>query len=719
MSFKEIKIQTEYRSLPDDIINDFYIPVLEKSILYKRAVGFFSSSALVEISKGICQLVKNGGKIQLIASPYLSEEDIDAIKEGYEKKETIIEKRLISSLFDPKDEIEAQRLNFLSNLIALDIINIKIAFLDNGNDIGIYHEKVGLMYDNDDNVIAFTGSMNESKNGFRNNFETIDVYCSWLYEEHRVKAKHDSFEAMWNNNQAYLETIEFSKLKESIIEKYRYSDHVDLNLDRAQFYYKKVKNLKEFIRQPDGVMLRPYQIEAIDNWENNGFVGIFDMATGSGKTFTALGALERLYQRLESVAVIIVCPYIHLVDQWAEDLLSWGMNPIIAHSQSKDKKWGIKFQNAYRRFKSTKKSFVCITTNDTFKSEKIQSVLKYVKLEMNYMLIVDEVHNFGAKQLSDIMPEQIKYRLGLSATIRRHMDKEGTNKIIQYFGKKCIEYSLKRAIDDGALVEYEYYPILLSLTDCELREYQKLTRQISKQIIEENGKKKITDFGMQLIFKRSRLVAGAEDKIPILKDLLNDGYREKSHILVYCGATRGFEHYRGENDRQIERIGKMIGSELGMSTHKFTAEEDAEMRRLLQKGFANGEFQVITAIKCLDEGVNIPNIQYAFILASSRNPKEFIQRRGRVLRRAPGKQRAIIYDFVTLPRSLGEVVYSDFEEDKSLVIGEMARVYEFGKYAINQRIAYQFLDDIQDAYAIDLFYDDLLGYMEEEYGEED
>ena len=336
---------------------------------------------------------------------------------------------------------------------------------------------------------------------------------------------------------------------------------------------------------------------------------------------------------------------------------------------------------------------------------------------MNCVLVIDEVHNFGAPNLSRYLPPNVKYRLGLSATIERHMDIEGTKHIKDYFGEKCIEYPIHRAIKEGALVPYEYHPIVVILTEEELEEYQKISKQISMYIIKNSDEITISESGQQLLFKRSRLVAGAENKYEMLREKLSD-YKDNKHILVYCGATRGVETYSGEKEKQIDRVEKIIGRDLKMCTHRFTAEEDMATRKLLKEGFADGEYQVLTAIKCLDEGVNIPNIQIAFLLASSRNPKEFIQRRGRVLRRAEGKTKAIIYDFITIPRDLNKVRFGDFENDRALIIGELARIYEFGKYSMNSREADELVEEIQRAYSINILSNDLMGLMEEEYGED-
>lgn len=685
--------------------------------MYKRAVGFFSSSALIELTKGIAGLISNSGKIQLIASPYLSSDDIAAIKAGYEKRYKIIEDSLIRNLFEPINNFEKRRLNLLANLITTEVLEIKIAVLEKEDNIGMFHEKMGLMYDTEENIIAFTGSMNESSNSFSRNYETIDVFCSWTLDRGRVETKETAFQTMWEDIEPHIRIVDFPKLKEAVLKKYKYNNEIDVYIDKDEFGGSaKRRTVDSMISLPNGVELRKYQIDAINKWEQQGFTGLFDMATGTGKTFTALGSLERLSQRTKSLAVFVVCPFIHLVNQWEEDVVLWGVEPIIEHSQSRDKNWPETLMTAYKRFRRTGKSFICIVTNSSFRDKKVQNIIGNISIDMNVALVIDEVHNFGSENLSLLLPVNIGFRLGLSATVERYRDKAGTGKIIEYFGEKCIEYPIQRAIEEKALVEYEYYPIIVSLLEEELEEYQNLTKIIGQYIVKKNGKTKVTENGQQIMFKRSRLVAGAENKLNVLEEYLLP-YKDTSHILVYCGATKGLI-MGNEAERQIDRVEKLIGIKLQMTTHRFTAEENIKTRHLLKEGFAAGEFQVITAIKCLDEGVNIPNIRIAFILASSRNPKEFIQRRGRVLRKAPGKTRAIIYDFITLPRELNKVRYGDYEQDKSMVISEMARIYEFGRYAVNARVAYEMLEEIQEAYCINIPYDNLITIMEEDYGEQ-
>ena len=199
MGFFDVYIKKEYRSPRDNIVNDFYIPLLKESVKYKRSVGFFSSSSLIEITYGISCLINNGGKIELIASPNLSNEDIEAINKGYEIRENVIERALLRYITEPQNYFEEERLNLLANLIAQEKLDIKIAFSMHHNELGLYHEKLGLFYDNENNRVAFSGSMNETQNAFNNNYEIIDVFTSWK-DLDRIKIKEEAFEKLWNND---------------------------------------------------------------------------------------------------------------------------------------------------------------------------------------------------------------------------------------------------------------------------------------------------------------------------------------------------------------------------------------------------------------------------------------------------------------------------------------------------------------------------------------
>lgn len=725
MSFKDLNLKREYRSYRSDIINEFYIPVLNQSVLYRRAVGFFSSSALAEIMKGISGLYQNGGKIQLIASPKLSEEDIKAINFGYKLRKEVIEENLISQLEEAKDYFESERLNILAHLIANNRLDIKIAVLKSHNQIGIYHEKLGLVYDNYGNEIAFTGSLNETANALLVNYESIDVFTSWI-DSDRVNDKKMAFESIWNDNEEGLEVLEFPKVKEAILKKYK-REKVNIKLE-----YEYIKNLKEkeeserifdiednkySIEQlnkpkiPSNIKLYDYQIEAIKNWKDNNYCGIYDMATGTGKTFTGIASAVELYKDLGGeLAIIIVCPYTHLVEQWVDDLNVFNIEPIIAYSESIDKNYKKKIRDSIFDYNLGVIDYFClITTNATYRSDYVQTQLK--KLKKSALLLVDEAHNFGAMNLANKLLDNFKYRLALSATLNRHNDEYGTSLLYSYFGKKCIEYSLERAIKEKKLTPYYYYPIPVYLSEEELEKYKLLSRDIAKCIIKRNGSIKLNDRGKRLSLERARVVAGAINKISLLEDKIKK-YQNDSHILVYCGATNVLDDDNDYDDvsmRQIDCITRLLGNKMGMKVAQFTARENNAERKVIQEDFKKGsDLQVLVAIKCLDEGVNIPKIKVAFILASTTNPKEYIQRRGRVLRLAEGKPYAEIYDFITLPRPLESVknyLVEEIKSDKSLVKNELRRIIEFKDISLNPSYSDKLIDEIMEAY--DMNYSEL------------
>lgn len=717
MSFRDHNIKTEYRSLIDNVVQDFYNPLLSEAILYRRAVGFFSSSALIEITNGIQGLLRNNGRIELIASPKLTPEDIAAIEDGFERRNEIIEQSLLRELNEAKGKFEESRLNLLSNLIAAGVLEIKIAFLETNNAIGMFHEKMGLIYDRADNIVAFTGSMNETANAFSHNYESIDVFASWTHDSDRVYAKQSAFNAMWNDYEPNIKVTSFPNIEKEIIEKYKKEEITDFSTVVLTPKANQESQGETIEEKPFGpsvpsyVKIRPYQSDAIEAWENSNYVGIFDMATGTGKTYTGLAAIAHLFKKNNNrLAVVIVCPYQHLVEQWKDDIIAFGMKPIVCYSASKQKNWDVRLKTSVEGFTCGAIDHFCaVTTNATFSGEFFQSQLQ--KLGKDALIVADEAHNFGAENLSLNLPWNIPYRLALSATIERHGDEEGTQRIFDYFGDKCIEYTLKQAIENNMLTRYFYYPVPVSLDEEELDEYLTLTEKLSASMARHSNEKKIklTSYEKTLLIKRSRIVAGAKEKVDVLRREITP-YQDQSNILVYCGATTYVDEKTASADltemRQIEKVVDMLGNDLNMSVSPFTSEESAAEREQIKLGFQSGSaLQALVAIRCLDEGVNIPSIKTAFILASSTNPKEYVQRRGRVLRKYPGKTKADIYDFITLPIPLDEVDnYSEavIKSVAGLAKREITRMLDFAAIAENPMVVDQLISEIREKYKISL-----------------
>lgn len=719
MGLRNLEIKSEYRTKLDNIPRDFIVPLLKEGITYKRAVGFFSSSALLEISRGVGSLALRGGSIRLVASPKLSEEDVDAISAGYRDRKDILREAVLREL--PKAEslgiYEKDRFNLLAYLIANDIMDIRIAFVDDENGIGIYHEKLAIVEDELGDRVVFTGSMNESRTGMLDNYGAIDVFKSWVDPEGRVPLKEAAFDAIWNNSEIGITTYEFPEVKEVIKKRYLV-DEPKFDLDDAcsESSPKEKDNHPNSsfgcpMRPKDGFVVREYQQEAVDEWARNGYRGLFDMATGTGKTITALLALERLYNdKNGDLAVVITCPYQHLVEQWVDDLNYFGITPIVAYSKSKQRNWKQVLHGAVfdRRLNLPNARFVCcITTNATLSGKWMQSCLG--RLRGNVLFIADEAHNLGAPMYQKVLTENYAYRLALSATFDRHHDEDGTVALRDYFGNTCINYSLEKAIRQGMLSKYRYYPVPVTLTEAELDKYVQLTREISKCFEKtHSGKRRLSKRGEIVAQQRARLVAAASNKVSALKEIIAP-YVKENHILVYCGAaqllTEGEDCTQANDDdrRQITRVVDLLGNDLGMRVSKFTSEEDIAERETLKKEFRDGNLQALVAIKCLDEGVNIPNIKTAFMLASTTNPKEYIQRRGRLLRLAPGKEYAEIYDFITLPYSTSVAAGQTIDELRgvySLIRNEMERGFEFAQHAMNFGEAQAVLDEIRDSYRV-------------------
>lgn len=706
MSFRESlnNILLEYRTLEDEVVDSFYIPALKEAEVYKRAVGFFSSTILLQISEGLGSIATRGGKIKLLVSPKLDEKDYDAIKNGYELRKLIEDKFL--DTFDENVEFEQKegRFTLLSYLIAKGILDIKVAVVeDPKNDNAMYHEKLGIMTDYDGDILSFSGSANETGQAFNLNYECIDVYCSWKSEEayQRCQIKDFRFDNMWGNAEKSLTVIPFPDVIRDKLLKYNHYDKYDfaqLDIDLEKIHTK--KKLKDDGPDDSLISFHDYQNDAIDSWEKSGYKGIFDMATGTGKTFTGLGAICRLFKNKKRVVAVICAPYIHLVEQWAEEANKFGIAPIKCYGNHNT--YDAKLKKQLQKFKARRTNFVCIiTTNTTFTTDRLQEHIK--KNLDETLLIVDEAHNFGAMKLSSYLSSNYPYRLALSATLDRYGDSIGTQKLYDFFGNKCIEYSLERAIREQKLTKYYYHPVVVSLTNDEYERYHNLTEKIRKFHISQDDD--IPDALKNLLVERARIVAGAENKIYALKKEIAK-YSKENNLLVYCGAVKYFG-CGGEDDvgqRQIEIVKNMLNNELGIVSTKFTAEEDSVTRQGIIKAYVNEEIQALVAIKCLDEGVNVPAIKTAFILASSANPKEYIQRRGRVLRKHPGKEYAEIFDFITLPRPLEDsfgISESEKNTDRVLIKKELIRMIDFANLSNNPLECDELIDEMKSAYNLE------------------
>lgn len=715
MGFRDLIIERKYRSSDHaNLGEEFIAKVLPHSVSYKRAVGFFSSSSLIYTSRGLIKIASHfkagdDAVIKFIVSPRLSQEDIEAIRAGYKTKESVIECAMLRDFDSPKNDIEAERLNVLSHLISMGAMDIKVAVTEFSNDdMGMYHEKIGIMIDEKGDSIGFSGSLNESENAFINNFESIRVYKSWDASTciDLIDLSND-FDSLWDNRTKRVAVYSFPKAVEKKIFEYKrptYNERID---DYEEMEKIRGQVLKMTLPSIDNTKLPTfpydYQKEAIQKWFENKCQGIFEMATGTGKTFTGYGAMVKLLEKANyRLFTVIVCPYQHLVEQWVEDATLFNINNmIIGYSNSKYSNYLSLLKQAIQDYNDGISNIAYfITTNASFKTPSVQAVLK--ELKGKALFVADEAHNLGSHNFGHCLLDNFKYRLALSATFDRFRDEEGTNQIYNYFGSKCISYPLEKAIDENKLTKYYYYPIVTYLSKTERDEYIRLTKEISKRITKtKSGTIVLSKSAEFYAIKRARLIAGSYGKTAAFKEEIKKHINEK-YMLVYCGTSKINDSGNEEID-QIDLITDYLGNELKMNIERYTSRENVNERMTIKDRFKRGDLQALVAIKCLDEGVNIPNIRTAFILASSTNPREYVQRRGRVLRLAPGKEFATIYDFICLPmpfNELSEYETSEIKDFCALIKNEISRIKEFGDHAINVIDSDSLVEKIKNEYGL-------------------
>ena len=450
----------------------------------------------------------------------------------------------------------------------------------------------------------------------------------------------------------------------------------------------------EYPQIPENIQIRPYQEEAIKKWFDNRLKGIFQMATGTGKTITAISAITRLLNLCKvkklSCGIIIVVPYKSLLEQWVETLRLFKINPIKCY-ESKNI-WFDKLNKKIEFFNfGITKTIYIITTNATFNSESFQESIS--KIQKDYVLCIDEMHHAATDKYLLNLPEKCIFRLGLSATLESNYNIERTNELVSYFGGIVYEFSMKRAIDEGFLTPYYYYPIFIELSEYEKEEYFMLSKKIGRLI---NVCDKDDECLTSLLMKRSRILGSAENK---LKELikLKTKVKNTNYNIFYCGDT-----IDENDDKFIYKVNRIVANELELKTHTFTSEEDKNERKNILERFKQGDLQAITAIRCLDEGIDIPELRRAFILSSSTNPKEFIQRRGRILRKSKSKEYAEIYDFIVVAsldkRYINELTDEELIVEKKIFLRELDRFVEFASLSINEIESHNKLMQIWDLY---------------------
>lgn len=676
---KDLGLQPVYDSEYCDLIRDLQVPLLMHAKDYLRGVGFFTSGWLRLAAQGIISLASGEGLARIVLSPNLEEEDWNALKFGESaKKDDVLKEVLERNVDDLSLTLENDTRNALAWMVADGLLEFRFALPRDRASAGDYHDKVGIFADNNGDIVAIHGSLNDSVKASLNG-EAFSVFKSWDPGQSPYVYMHKlRLETLWNN-----ENKQFSVhgIPDAIREKF-----IKLRLSTIRPYSRPIILNRE--KTPScPISLHDYQKDAIEAWRREGFRGVFEMATGTGKTITSLAAATSVYKEHERLALVILIPYLHLLEQWERNCREFGFDPILCSGEHD--RWQINVKAAIQDYNIRTKTHICIiAVHNTGASEKFAKAARRLSKE-NTLLIGDEVHGLGSVHLRNALIETAGMRIGLSATPRRWFDEEGTKVIFDYFGNTCFVYTLNQAIGKF-LTPYEYHPQLVSLTESELELYEEITQKVT---FIYNSKDSIADKQDRiklLLLKRARIVSSASQKIPVLVELLNrlslehqlKGESPKG-ILVYCSP--------GQHREVLAEI-----SLLGLRCHEFVYDVSLLDREKLLHQFELGDIQVLVAIKCLDEGVDIPSTKTAFILASSTNPREFVQRRGRILRMSPGKERAVIYDFIVVPAMDRLAIRNP--SDIAILKREMPRFVEFSESAINQYHARSLIRDILNKY---------------------
>ena len=680
MDYKHMNIEHSYISKGDNNIADSFLnPVLKCTREYKRSVGFFSSGVFDTVMDGIVALARNGGRIKLIASPQLSEEDVEAINLGYEQKNSLISDAFTRDFVKEIEKLSDIRLQMLCDLIRKGILDIKIAITE---DTGIYHDKLGVLKDFDGNTLVFYGSSNSSYSGYRSNYEKIRISKGWDPGFDQIVADEErEFDSLWKGTNPYVMVQEYTKTAEENL----------LKVIKSRAVAPKVT----------GIQLRDYQEEAIRAWVNNDYHGFYVMATGTGKTWTAIFSAKELVKK-HSAFIVICAPYKHLVKQWSEDVQTAFPNAKIILVSSENPGWDKQITNEIIRSKyNPDAQIIVISTITSFKMQRFDDAIK--KYTGDRLLIVDEAHRFTVR------PEDLhttyKYMLGLSATPFSGTSAAKGNELMKFFGGQVFSLPIEDALERGFLVPYYYYPIYVYATDEEEERFNKYTRTILGCF--RNGVCINPDLLVKTLRNRLRVISMAEEKQTKIRTIISS-VTENDHFVVYCGDGRLFDDSTGEELRHIQSI-KRVLSEYDYKASQFTATENMQERMQLVDSFNKGEISALAAIRCLDEGINIPSIKSALILSSNDDYREFVQRRGRILRTYKDKKSAKIYDVIVLPKS----------DTKQWAMIELRRFHEYAKLAINWDDLQDQLDDMLIQYGLTIEDVDVFDYEEmEDFGDE-
>ena len=675
MALRDIHFKSYYNKADVDIAKEFYLPCMSASTRYDRATGYFGSTVYLLSWSCLKEFIGNGGKIRIICSPYLSKPDQEAIDEGLMAKSSYEQKEDLFSEFKEifgKAELSAPE-RVLACLIALGHLEIKVAV--GKQDVNrLFHDKVGVFYDGTD-AVAFRGSINETFKGISDdgNFESFDAFTSWGdgNDVERLEGIQKDFDHIWNNQNAKIQAYDLPEsIKEIVVAHANKESRWTEALDEVTATIDKSK-LWSADKRPGGKKPRKHQLKALEEWDKHERRGIFEHATGSGKTFTAMCAIRKELEIGHPVLVLV--PSVGLLEQWRDELSDMYKDLDVRYLLCGG-------GNSSWRDGSRLKTFtrpglphlmrVTIAVMGTASSEEFLSRL-VVSSEL--MVVADEVHRMGSPGNRKFFAANAGARLGLSATPRRYGDPEGTAAIFDYFGGLIPPpYTLKDAIDDEVLCKYFYHPSVVSLTEKEQKDWDAISNKISveyaKAVTASGEKEAINNERVKmLLLQRARIIKNACNKVNLAVEILSKNYKEGDRWIVYC-----------DNQTQMRNVLDALKS-TGIRSYEYHSELSDNNRTATLEYFEQIG-GVVVSIRCLDEGIDIPNTTHALILASSQNPREFIQRRGRILRLSDNKNFAYLFDAIVIPNH-----FSETDKVDRIVETELSRAIQFGEWSRDKK----------------------------------
>lgn len=704
---RDIPFKAVYRSEDDNILSEFYLPALGCAVSYDRAVGYFSAGMLSYAAEGLSALVRNDGRMRLIFGGEIDQDDTNAIILGYDMREISnkLGERFLETIEGITDALCYGRLEALSWMVASGRLDIKVALTRKG----MYHEKIGVISDANGDSVIFQGSANETANALLPdfNFESINVFPSWKSEfTDHSRPYIEGFSTLWENRSKKAVVIEFPEAVRDrlvrIASRISRPPRPEVEQDLWDKWRSRGKDPQDAVGVSEPCIpvtfngrefvLMNHQRQAMRAWKSNDCQGVLALATGAGKTITSIYGAVKIYESGKRLFLVIAVPYQNLADQWVTTLREFNISPVCCYDRASG--WREHLTKCVTMYQTRAMPFVCVVVvNRTLQSDGFQRVLSQIPGEL-MMFIGDECHHHGSKNFAASLPKQARLRLGLSATPEHYMDHDATARLKGYYGNIVSTYGLEDALRDNVLTPYEYHIVLVDLTDEEAEEYAQLSEQISRLAARMNGENDTSSTQLEmLLFRRARLLGAAANKLIALRELLQ-GRVPEPMSLFYCGDGSTEEDDSGDQVRQIENVSLLL-HKLGWRNSHFTSRESRTDRQAILDDFRLGFIDAMVAIRCLDEGIDVPDCRTAYILASARNPKQFIQRRGRILRKSFGKERARIYDFVV---RIPEEIADGAQHERKLLAGELKRVAEFAKLAMNPGDAYHVLEPLLERY---------------------